>query len=187
MLPSLLSKKLAKLFSTSVFVLKSSKDTGNILLQQRVSITEEDNAGTIHDKLMNAGASLLVKTVQGLADGTITEVPQPQDDSELKHAPKIFKEDMRIDWQKPVVSVHNLVRGLSPYPGAFTILKDKTLKIYKSHYELTDHDTAPGTFDTDHKSYLRFATADGWLYADEVQQEGKKKMDIEAFLRGFRS
>ncbi|MGN6567847.1 MAG: methionyl-tRNA formyltransferase [Flavipsychrobacter sp.] len=170
----------------STFKLQHAIDTGNILLQQPIAIDATDDAGTVHDKLMNAGAALLVKTVRGLAEGTLQEMPQPENASELKHAPKIFKEDTRIDWHKSVESIYNLVRGLSPYPSAFTMLEGKTLKIYKTHYIQEQHGKDTGSYDTDGKTCLRFAAADGWLYIDELQQEGKKRMEVTAFLRGFR-
>ncbi len=172
----------------TTFKLKHEIDTGDILLQRRVPVLPEDNVGTVYEKLMQAGAELLVETVKGLAAGKLEEIPQasiPRE--ELKHAPKIFKEDTRIDWNKPVQEVHNLIRGLSPYPVAFTVLQDKVFKIYTSHTEPAAHTIVPGTYDTDGKTYLRFAASDGWLYADEVQQEGKKRMDIASFLRGFRA
>ena len=171
----------------TTFRLQHEIDTGNILLQQKVAITPEDDAGTLHDKLMAEGAALLVRTVKGLAENTITPVPQEDIPAgELKHASKIFKEHMHIDWQKPVREVHNLVRGMSPYPAAYTELAGKNIKLYKTHFTEEPTGKTPGSYDTDHKSYLRFAAADGWLYIDELQQEGKKRMDTEAFLRGFR-
>lgn len=170
----------------TTFKLQHEIDTGNILLQERIPILDTDNIGSLYEKMMLAGGELLVKTVVGLAEGTLQEQPQV-DSGALRHAPKIFKEDTRIDWEKPAKEVHNLVRGLSPYPAAFTMLGDKFLKIYQSHYEEAAQNNAPGTLDTDQKTYLRFATPDGWLYADEVQQEGKKRMVIADFLRGFRS
>lgn len=172
----------------TTFKLKHEIDTGDILLQKRVPILPEDNVGTVYEKLMQAGAELLVETVKGLAEGRLTEIPQADTPvEELKHAPKIFKEHTKIDWNKPVQEVHNLIRGLSPYPVALTVLQDKVFKIYQSHTEHAAHGKAPGSYDTDGKTYLRFAAADGWLYADEVQQEGKKRMDIASFLRGFRA
>ncbi len=171
----------------TTFRLKHEIDTGNILLQEKVAIEPEDNAGTVHDKLMNAGAALLVTTVKGLAEVTVTGQPQPQADAALKHAPKIFKEDMRIGWNKPVVEIINLIRGLSPYPAAFTELQGKGLKIYAAHAEAEPIKAEPGTLDTDGKTYLRFAANDGWVYVDELQQEGKKRMLTGNFLRGFRS
>jgi len=171
----------------TTFKLKHEIDTGNILLQARVAILPEDNIGSLYEKLMIAGGQLLVKTVKDLAEGTIQEMQQdniPADS--LKHAPKIFKEHTHIDWSKPVREIHNLVRGLSPIPAAYTGLGDKTAKIFKTHYTNEQPNIAPGTYDTDSKTYLRFAAIDGWLYIDELQQEGKKRMDIVAFLRGFR-
>lgn len=171
----------------TTFKLKHEIDTGDILLQKKVPILPEDNVGSVYQKLMQAGAELLVDTVKGLAAGTLKETPQADIPAgNLKSAPKIFKEDSKIDWTKPGAEVHNLIRGLSPYPAAYTLLQDKVFKIYSSHVSHEPHGSAPGSYDTDGKTYLRFAAADGWVYADEVQQEGKKRMDIIAFLRGFR-
>lgn len=171
----------------TTFSLKHEIDTGDILLQQKVDILPEDNIGSLYEKLMKAGAELLVKTVKGLAEGNLQEIPQADIPAgELKSAPKIFKEHTRIDWTKGVEDVQNLVRGLSPYPVALTTVQDKVFKIYQSHTELATHEATPGSYDTDGKTYLRFAAADGWVYADEVQQEGKKRMDITSFLRGAR-
>jgi len=171
----------------TTFKLKHEIDTGDILLQHKVPIEPSDNAGTIHDKLMEAGARLLIETVEGLAIGTIREVPQAAIASEeLKHAPKIFKEDMRIDWTKSAFQVLNHIRGLSPYPAAFTTLGGKQVKIYAATSEQTQTGVSPASFNTDKRTYLRIAAADGWIYITDIQQEGKKRMDIEAFLRGFR-
>jgi len=171
----------------TTFKLKHEIDTGDILLQEKIAIEQGDNAGTVHDKLMNAGAALLVETVKGLAEGSIEEQPQQSFDlKEIKHAHKIFKEDMRIEWTKSVTQVANLVRGLSPYPTAFTELQGKGMKVYAVHTEDAETVKDAGAFDTDGKTYLRFAAADGWVYIDELQQEGKKRMVVADFLRGFR-
>ena len=199
----------------TTFKLKHEIDTGDVLLQERIAIGENESAGELHDRMKEVGAQLLVKTVQGLADGTLKETPQAAigdgqqaignqesatSDSELsdthspltihhsplKHAPKIFTEKCRIDWNKPVVEVHNLIRGLSPFPGAFTTLKGKTLKIYRSEKEPAQPSAAIGELLTDGKAYLKFACADGCVVAKELQLEGKKKMSVEEFLRGFR-
>jgi methionyl-tRNA formyltransferase len=171
----------------TTFKLQHEIDTGNILFQQQVPILAEDNASTYHDKLMEAGAALLVATVTGLAAGTIIEQPQASYDlSLIKHAPKIFKEDTRINWDMNAASIHDFIRGLAPNPTAFTMLKDKGLKIFATHYEIAVTSTAIGTPDTDGKTYLRFAAKDGWVYIDDLQQEGKKRMLVDAFLRGFR-
>jgi methionyl-tRNA formyltransferase len=169
----------------TTFKLVHEIDTGNILLQQKVTILPEDNIGTLYEKLMQEGAALLLKTVDGLIGNTIEEQPQPAS-GELKHAPKIFREDCQIDWAHKAEDIHNLVRGMSPYPAAFTTLEGKQLKIFESAFEPADHGKVPGSFDTDSKTFLRFAAGDGWIYCKEIQFEGKKRMDIVAFLRGFR-
>jgi methionyl-tRNA formyltransferase len=171
----------------TTFKLKHEIDTGDILLQSKINIGIDDNAGTVHDKLMLAGAELLVKTIKGLAEGSIVEQPQSAFTGVLQHAPKLFKEDMRIDWHRPAVDILNHIRGLSPYPAAFTELTGKVIKIYKGHIVQEAHTLEAGLYDTDHKHFLRIATNDAWIYVDELQQEGKKRMDIEAFLRGFRA
>lgn len=173
-----------KVSGVTTFKLQHEIDTGNILLQAAVNIREDETAGELHDDLMQTGASLLLRTVEGLAAGTIEEKPQLATGG--KHAPKIFKEDGRIQWDNPVDKIYNLVRGLSPYPSAWTTLQNKQLKIFKAHTEQGTPAGAPGTLDTDYKTYLKFAATDGYLVLDEIQLEGKKKMDITAFLRGFR-
>jgi methionyl-tRNA formyltransferase len=169
----------------TTFKLKHEIDTGDILLQKRVAIKPEDNAGNLYSELMIAGAALLVETVKGLAAGRLKEVPQATPEN-LKSAPKIFKEDTKIDWNKTAKQVHDLVRGLSPYPAAFTMIGDKVLKICQSHYVTEEHNKDAGSYETDNKSFLRFAAKDGWVYADELQLEGKKRMKVDEFLRGFR-
>jgi len=172
----------------TTFRLKHEIDTGNILMQQKVAILPEDNIGSLYQKLMEEGGKLLVATVKGLAEGTLQGIPQDAvAEAALKHAPKIFKEDTLINWTKTAKEIHDLVRGMSPIPGAYTMLQGKTFKIYKSHYESAAPGAEPGNYNTDGKSYLRFAAVDGWLYADEVQAEGKKRMPIGDFLRGFRA
>ncbi len=171
----------------TTFKLQHAIDTGNILLQEKVEILPEDNIGSLYEKLMIKGGELLVRTVKGLAEGSIKEMPQNDIPvAELKHAPKIFKEDTHINWSKPVRDIHNLIRGMSPIPAAYTEIGGKTAKIYSAHYTNDKPAVAPGAYDTDSKTYLRIAAADGWLYVDELQQEGKKRMNIVEFLRGFR-
>lgn len=171
----------------TTFKLKHEIDTGDILLQQAVPITDDDTAGTMHDKLMTAGATLLVKTVQGLAAGALLEVPQSSITGvAVKHAPKIFKEHLAVNWNQPVVAIRNFVRGMSPYPAAFTLLGGKSIKLYTVRAVQEETHAAPGAMDTDHTSYLRFAGTDGWVYVDELQLEGKKRLHIVEFLRGFR-
>jgi methionyl-tRNA formyltransferase len=134
---------------------------------------------------MVTGAKLLVKTVQGLANDDLRETPQPES-GELKHAPKIFRDDLFLRWEDGAVAAHNRVRGLSPYPGAVAVLAGREIKVLKSRPEAAAHSAQPGTHETDGKTYLRFAAKDGWLYIEELQPEGKKKMDVASFLRGWR-
>jgi methionyl-tRNA formyltransferase len=173
----------------TTFKLKHQIDTGNILLQEKIVIDENETAGELHDKLKNLGAQVLVKTVQGLADRTLKEAAQSaisNQQSDIKHAPKIFTETCRIDWNKPVDAVHNLIRGLSPFPGAFTYLNEKLLKIYRSEKEYKQLSITTGQFETDGKTFLKFACANGFIYVKELQMEGKKRMIVEDFLRGFK-
>ncbi len=179
----------------TTFKLKHEIDTGDVLLQESFSIGENDTAGDVHDHMKEVGAKLLVKTVDGLMTKTLVEKTQSSvvssESAVLKHAPKIFTEICKIDFSKTVDEVHNLIRGLSPFPGAFTTLHDKTLKIYRSQKEvITDQaalsgQTAEG-FLTDGKTFLKFACSDGYIQVLELQLEGKKKMLIEDFLRGYR-
>jgi methionyl-tRNA formyltransferase len=175
----------------TTFKLQHEIDTGNILLQERFPISENETAGEVHDRMKEIGAQLLVKTVAGLSENTIVESPQQHFDlSALKHAPKIFTETCKIDFQKTNTEVHNLIRGLSPFPGAFTYLKEKTLKIYRSEkVEISEMKLSvqPGEWITDQKTYLYFACSNGWISVKELQWEGKKRMGIDEFLRGFRA
>lgn len=174
----------------TTFKLKHEIDTGDILLQEKTSIGENETAGELHDKLKELGAKVLVKTVQGLADGTLKETPQSEilnsKPETVKHAPKIFTETCKIDWSKSADEVHNLIRGLSPFPGAFTHLSDKLLKIYRSEKENKQVTISAGEFKTDGKTFLKFACNDGFVLVKELQLEGKKKMNVEDFLRGYK-
>ena len=178
----------------TTFKLQHEIDTGNILLQERFPIGENETAGEVHDRMKEIGGALLVKTVSGIIDGTLKETPQdlrsPTDNpSLLKHAPKIFTETCKIDFSKTTEEIHNLVRGLSPFPGAFTYLNNKMLKIYRSVKEIRNGQTEivrPGEFLTDGKTFLKFAGSDGYINVLELQLEGKKKMEIKDFLKGYR-
>jgi methionyl-tRNA formyltransferase len=169
----------------TTFKLQHDIDTGNILLQESFPIGEQETAGEVHDRMKEIGARLVVKTIEGLVEDTLEEKPQPSN-AELRHAPKIFTDTCRIDWNKPVTDIYNLIRGLSPFPTAFTQLDGKLLKIYRAEKEITNTAHAPGEFDTDKKSCLRFAAADGYIHVKEIQLEGKKKMPVEDFLRGYK-
>lgn len=172
----------------TTFFLKHEIDTGNILFTEKVTVFDNFTAGDLHDKLMAKGAGLLVKTVKAIESGRYTEQPQEKlaEGTELKHAPKIFKEDCKIDWNQPVERVYNLIRGLSPYPTAFTEFNGKTIKIFGAEKELKEHDLPPGNTVTDQKTYLKFACPDGLISVKDLQMEGKKRMGIEEFLRGVR-
>ena len=169
----------------TTFFLKQEIDTGDIILSDSVPIADDETAGELHDKLMVVGANLLVKTLRAIEANNITEQPQPQND-DLKHAPKIFKEDCKIDWNSPAQTIHNLIRGLSPYPTAFTVLNEKNLKVFKAEIEDKEPGIVAGGFLTDGKTYLKFAAKDGFIKLLDIQYEGKKRMLIEDFLRGMR-
>ncbi len=172
----------------TTFLLQHDIDTGHILLQQRVSIGPMDTAGELHDQLMETGAQLLVRTVEELAADSLRPIPQEQlaEAGPLKHAPKIFKEDCLVNWDNRVATIYNKIRGLSPYPTAFTYLNGKTLKIFKATPEQTIPSHQPGECVTDEKSWLKFACRDGYIRVDELQLEGKQRNLTEPFLRGYR-
>ena len=172
----------------TTFRLKHEIDTGNILLQEKIAIGADMTAGELHDVMKETGAQLLLRTVEGLAEGTLTEQPQeePASDTTHKHAPKIHTDTCRINWSLPVEQVYNHIRGLSPYPAAFTIINEKMLKIFKAKKEVVFPAHTEGDHDTDGKTYLKFACANGYIHLLEVQLEGKKKIGIEEFIRGFR-
>lgn len=170
----------------TTFKLQHEIDTGNILLAEKISIGENETAGELHDRMKEAGAALLLKTMQQLAAGSLQEIPQSSVATDtLKHAPKIHTETCEINWDKPVAGVFNLIRGLAPYPAAFTSLNGKKLKIYAAAKETAAPSISPGMFDTDKKTYLRFACPDGYIAVLELQLEGKKKMPVADFLRGY--
>lgn len=169
----------------TTFFLKHEIDTGDVIFAESTSIKPDETAGELHDKLMNLGAGLLVRTVTAIAANDYTEQPQPQS-SELKHAPKIFKDDCLIDWNQPAQKIYNLIRGLSPYPTAFTKLNDKTLKVFKAELEEKEPGIAPGGFLTDGKTFLKFAAKEGFIKLTDLQYEGKKRMQVDEFLRGMR-
>jgi len=170
----------------TTFFLKHEIDTGNILFTEKVTLTGHETAGELHDRLMNKGAGLLVKTVKGVESGRYSEHAQEQlaDGIELKRAPKIFKEDCLIDWNQPAETLYNKIRGLSPLPTAYAVVNGKNLKIFQSEYQVIEPGIQPGGFLTDNKTYLKFATQNGFISLKDVQMEGKKRMGIEQFLRG---
>ncbi len=174
----------------TTFKLKQEIDTGDILLQEKILIGENDTAGQLHDVMKEIGANLLVTTVKGIADGSLLETPQSKiidQAGELKRAPKILTETCTINWDKTCGEIYNLIRGLSLHPGSITKFEGRTLKIYQSKKEVVSHNSSPGQWFTNNKSFLKFACADGYIYVTELQLEGKKRLMVEDFLRGFRS
>lgn len=177
----------------STFLLQKEIDTGNVIFQERVSIGENDNLETLHDNLMEIGSKLVVKTVRAIE---VNDYPQiPQEDltnagEELKIAPKIFKNDCKINWSYSIEKIHNHIRGLSPYPAAWTELTDANqkkvaVKVYAANKEIEEHSLSIGTLVSDKKNYLKVAVNGGFLNLTTIQMAGKKRMQIGDFLRGF--
>lgn len=178
----------------TTFLLDHEIDTGKILFQHEIEIGENDTVGDIHDFLMETGAELVRQTVDALAEGNAKPVPQSEliANDQIKHAPKIFKEDCKIDWSKNMQAVRNLIRGLSPYPAAWANLVHKesgrTLpcKIFFAQPVISEETALAGTIDSDDETYLNVACGDGWLEITDLQLSGKKRMNTTDFLHGFR-
>jgi methionyl-tRNA formyltransferase len=176
----------------TTFFLNHEIDTGNIIMQQRVAIEPADNAGSVHDKLMETGAQLVVKTVAAIEAGAVNEQSQSADAVDvLKPAPKIFKEDCRINWTLLSEAIHNKVRGLSPYPAAWTEMQEPgkapvSLKVYATVLADSDRCLKPGELFCDGKEILLAGTGDRTIGILEIQVAGKKRMPVNAFLRGYR-
>jgi methionyl-tRNA formyltransferase len=179
----------------TTFLLSHEIDTGKILFSERTPIGDHETAGDLHDRLMVVGAKLVLRTVDALADGSSRPVPQEHllaGNHEIKHAPKLFRENMEIDWNRPAEEVRNLIRGLSPSPAAWTTFTDGETnrrveaKIYYAE-PATEEPAAPGTLRTDGKNYLMVACANGWLNITDLQLAGKKRMGAGEFLRGFQN
>ncbi len=174
-----------KFTGVTTFKLQHQIDTGSILLSKKIEIREDETAGELHDEMMETGAELLLETIKALENGTLSEHPQTES-AELKHAPKIFTDTCQIDFTKSVQDVYNLIRGLSPYPTAFTYLDNKKLKIFRAEKIISNQALKAGNIETDKKTFLQFACKDGYIKVLELQMEGKKKMEVEDFLRGYR-
>ena len=174
----------------TTFKLKHEIDTGDILLQKNFLIDDDETTGDVHDKMKKIGADVLVETVKGLAHGTLKETPQDSklatENLKLKHAPKITTESCRINWSDSVENVYNLIRGLNPHPAAFTMVNEKMMKVFRAKKEVVSPAKIEGDYETDGKTYLKFTCANGYIHLLEIQMEGKKKMGIEEFLRGYR-
>lgn len=168
----------------TTFLLQQEIDTGKIIFSDKVAIRDDETVGELYHELMDIGKGTLLRTVDAIASGDYPQIPQDHI-SDIKHAPKIFKETCSIDWNKDAASIYNLIRGLSPYPAAWTMLYNKQVKIFKAEKAFEVHDRAVGVPDTDGKTYLRYYCADGYIEVKELQLEGKKKMGVEEFLRGY--
>jgi len=167
----------------TTFKLQHAIDTGDVLMQEHIPIPEHMNAGELHDVMKEVGANALINTLDALLQDAL--IPKPQHQlSTPTHAPKIFSETCVINWQLSVQQVYNFIRGLAPLPTAYTYLDGKKCKIFIAEKEQVTHDNMGGTYVTDNKSFLKFAAADGYIHALEVQVEGKKRMPIADFLRG---
>lgn len=170
----------------TTFFLQHEIDTGHIIFQETEPIYPHDTAGTLYERLMHKGAALVVRTVAAVSAGNYPQIPQ-QEALELKLAPKIFRETCEINWQQPAENVRNFVRGLAPYPAAWTALQGKTCKVFATTVLPPDTDTrTPGTLRSDGKNYLHIRCSDAWLAIDDLQLEGKKRMPVPELLRGFR-
>lgn len=176
----------------TTFFLQHAIDTGKIIFRKETAIGEDETAGEVHDRLMNIGATLVLQTVKAIESGDYTQTDQSAfvtENTELKHAPKIFKEDAKINWNSTTDQIHNLVRGLNPYPAAWTELtkagKNFSMKIFKTLKENSDHNYNIGSLHTDSKNFLKIAVNKGFIHILELQLAGKKRMFIKDFLRGF--
>lgn len=172
----------------TTFLLKHEIDTGDLLFQETIPIGPDETAGELHDRMMQIGAKLVLKSVQAIEQGTVK--PMPQANIEATHAPKIFAETCKINFEQSASQVHNFVRGLSPYPGAWTILDGKTVKILRTSLDTVQQvggaGNSPGKWSTDGKTYLNISTLDGVVSVLELQLEGKKRMMVRDFLNGYK-
>jgi len=171
------------------FKLKHEIDTGNVLFQEKTPITKTTTAGELHDALMKLGADVILKTVKAIESGNYDL--KPQDDSQSIHAPKLFKETCKINWNNPAEKIYNLIRGLSPYPAAFTEFVDKHnqtlgVKLFTSEIEEIHHSCKVGDVKSDDKTFFKVACSNGFIHIKELQMAGKKRMLVEEFLRGFK-
>ena len=167
----------------TTFFLKHEIDTGDILMQEKLPIGEDETVGEVYGRMMEMGGGVVLKTVKMIEKGGYTL--SPQDASKVTQAPKIFPETCEIDFEKTTGEVHNFIRGLSPYPGAWTTLNGKKLKVFKTKKSIENHSKQVGTIVSDDKKFLKIATADGFVEVLELQLQGKKRMDTKAFLNGY--
>jgi len=166
------------------FKIQHKIDVGDVLFQEKIEIGKDETAGELHDRLMTLGAEVVLKTVKAIKMGDVEL--KPQDSGKASAAPKIFHDDCKIDWDKSTEEVHNFIRGLSPYPGAWTTIDDKIFKIFKGTKDETNHKKGSGSIITDNKKYLKITTKDGAINITDVKMQGKKRMDIKSFLNGYK-
>jgi methionyl-tRNA formyltransferase len=176
----------------TTFFLDDEIDTGKLILRAKENIREEDNAGDLYERLMKDGADLVLKTVRAIETGNYTPEDQSvylKPNEKIKMAPKIFKDDCRINWKKKADAVYDFIRGLSPYPTAWTEIKKEneilSIKIFSTSKEIAEHSFDPGSIHTDGKTFIKIAVKEGFINLIELQLAGRKKMNIEEFLRGF--
>ena len=169
----------------STFLLKHEIDTGDLIMTEQVAITSQMNAGELHDLLKNIGARIIVETLKKIETGNYIAIPQPFNSEKI--APKIFAEYCKIDWQQPAKVICNKIKGLAPYPGATTIFDEKMLKVFKADYILENSNIEAGKMITDDKTFIKFKCKDGFVNILEIQLEGKKRMFVDIFLRGFKT
>lgn len=165
------------------FKLKHEIDTGDLIFQEKMSIGESETTGDVHDRMMHLGAEVVLKTVQVLESDAVEF--KPQDESLVSKAPKIHHDTCRIDFEKDTKTVHDFIRGMSPFPTAWTFLEEGKLKIYRAKPVISTHKFKPGAIRTDEKSYLRICTIDGYIEVEDLQLQGRKRMDIKSFLNGY--
>ena len=168
----------------TTFFIEKDIDTGNIIFQEKLSISDKDTAGNIHNKLMHIGSELVCKTIDAIESNKAPNSPQLNETA--THAPKIFKADCKVNWDENSVDIHNKIRGLSPYPTAWTSIdKDKTLKLFSSSYENANHNETIGKILISNNKEMKVAAKDGFVHIHELQLSGKKRMKTEDFLRGY--
>ncbi len=168
----------------TTFFLQHEIDTGEVIYQEVEPISEDDDAGSLYERLMHKGGTLVLKTVEAIAEDRVESKPQVYTEN-LPKAPKIFKETCEIDWTKSAEEIYNFIRGLSPYPTAWTRVKDVVYKIYKASFEVVNQHNPPAYIETDNKNYIKIACKDGWVILEEIQMEGRKKMNVKEFLNGY--
>ncbi|MBX3164984.1 MAG: methionyl-tRNA formyltransferase [Bacteroidetes bacterium] len=178
----------------TTFKLKHEIDTGNILFQEHIKISNTETAGELHDALMKTGAGLVLKTVKEIEKSVMQNTPLnfiSQNDNDVSHAPKIFKDTCKINWNNDVKEIYNLIRGLSPYPTAFTQFRDENgkeliIKIFFAKYNLQEHNYPIGTISSDNKTFLNVYGKNGMIELTDLQLQGKRRMPVSEFLKGFR-